>query len=202
MPRRTPLLDAPIEQPPGLRLNHTSRCQIAPETHRLWPTLVSQSWTAGGREAKIYQQRQQPARHSPRKSVRTTPRSGTSPRLRIEHAGTALKANIPLRMSLCNKLHNLWDGFQLSQRPSSFGSNRIGTIAFRHIAHSSQIGRFCDRRPDMQVQRLGKYTAPRVPTQQSLRTWDNCMRLAEGYRTWVRTESGPLSSCASCTAQR
>jgi len=134
--RKKPLPDAPIEQPPGLSLNCTSRCQIAPDTHKVWPTLVSQSWTTGGREAKIYQQRQQPARHSTRRSVWTTPRSGTSPRLSIEHAGTALKANIPLRMSLCNNLRKRWDGFQLSQRPSRFGSNRIGTIAPRHVALS------------------------------------------------------------------
>ena len=112
--RRKPLPDAPIEQPPGLSLNCTSRCQIAPDIHRLWPTLVNQSWTAGGREAKIYQQRQQPARHSPRRSVWTAPRSGTSPRLSIEHAGTALKANIPLRMSLCNNLQKCGTNFSLA----------------------------------------------------------------------------------------
>lgn len=146
--RGTPLSDAPIEQPPGLSL-HPSRCHFGSGTHGLRPTLVSQSWTAGGREAKIYQQRQQPAHRRPKGSMRTTLRSGPSPRLSIDHAGTALKANTPLRMALCNKLQKCGTRFSLVNGHRSLVRTESGPLSSGtlHIADrcaaSSIEGRTC-----------------------------------------------------------
>jgi hypothetical protein len=110
-------------------LSARARRQAAERPRCVRQTLVSQSWTAGGREAKIYRRRQQPARqHASAQKQLASPRSGTSPRSNTEHAGTALEANIPLRTPQCSDLEEDGTYLQLANNPQALVRTESGPL--------------------------------------------------------------------------
>jgi hypothetical protein len=74
-----PLQDAPIKQPPGLSDSSSSRCQVASDTHKIWPIPCQPELDGGRQRGQDISAKAASSVRQPRRSMLPTPRSGTSP---------------------------------------------------------------------------------------------------------------------------